>query len=302
MKVHNHRAESVIRRIEYKFPHQFYYGAREVYIETLKLPSNLYIIGVLQHWASFFPNTSLRSLPTPRSESLKRSFLYVNSSLEERAIKDSGFKKVRSIGSPVSYLLRSDLVNIEGIKEINKLLFFPEHYGGQNPLHYNEDIIEGIMQNLFNVFPEMKITICVYWNDLLDSNWYKLAKRFDIEVVCAGLSLCNPHRLQSPSRTQFYCNLIEIIRQHQYIVAEGHTSALVYAAAMGKPIRVLENSIPKRVRSRTTDDWQLMMSHKELYKDFVQTDTLRETAREAIGYYSCLNSEHWLKHVKHKLL
>jgi hypothetical protein len=294
--------KKAIQRIENAFPHQFYYGAREIYLETLDLPSNFFFNGVLQHWASFFPSTSLRCLPTPRFRSGKRSYLYVNSKLEERHVKDEGFSRVLGIGSPVAHWLKYKNNQINNILERQSILFFPEHYGGQNPINYSEQVIDEMLKQITSVFKNFSITVCVYWNDLLDANWFDLAQRYGVRVVCAGLSLSNPHSLMSQARVDFYKKLLSLIQRHEFVVAENHTSALVYAAAMGKPIQIIRLKIDNRHRNLTSDDNLIHLKYGHLLKEFTQSEKILEAARESIGYYISWDIEDWMKSVHYSLI
>lgn len=268
--------------------HQFMYGARERILDYASLPLNLYIGGVVQH-GDGPPFSAYNNFPAPR-KLIQRYPVFVANPEIRNYWYSRGFKNIEVGGSPWAYLLgginKFCATSLKEGEKPSEVVFFPRHLA----IGFEEHSPESIRKRfafLRNRFEHQKIVCCVYWSDLLDDEWFKLAREYEIEISCAGIAHTDPVWAMSKLRTDFLLKLFNIIYPSQRCLFEDYTSAIIYALSIGKPVQLLNDadriSLGGNLALLSRERQWIKKEIPSIEEDFVLSPMAIDFAKEVCG-------------------
>jgi len=282
------------------------YGAREILIDYLGISLDHILIGVLQHGEgpSF---THKANWPTPRYN-FRRSALLVANKETKEFFSNKGIPNCRAIGSIWCYLDNSQLSSaILYTKDVEKrkpggILFIPRHWGWfENRLLDNnraylvnskrESHFRSLFESLRHRYPQENISCCVYWTELIDMNWSKLADQFGINIVTAGVSITSPPWAMAEARIRFLYRLYALIASHEVVIAETFSSAIFYALNLLKPVSIFDFGKDFNLVDNQQEMHWLREFMPEIFLDLKIDSSLTERANNLLGFDSMLPPE-----------
>ena len=223
------------------FYEQFMYGHREILLAYARnadsSPSTRAILSAgLQHgWAGDANIWRVRHrnlTPAPR---------YVWEKRFENDLPKS--TKNIAIGAPWLYLL--NLLGIEkGIEyrlkncsEKKEFLIFPGH----NMWNTNKPLTDQANE-FYEITKGKSATVCLYWIDFLQPRIRRAYEELGFKIECVGF-LGNPtHSIQSNiGRSEFLLELVELMLNHETILADEFSSGVLYGASIGLKIMFIDD-------------------------------------------------------------
>ncbi len=277
-----------------KFRIQFSYGQREVLLKYANLDESSLLIGILQHGVG--PTFTFSSeWPTPRTNRLKRSRLWVYSKQSARELIADGATNVFPIGSPWLYSKAVDKYESSKNTSQVKFLVFPRHYTSVNKGEMTtQDILERI-KIWKSIAGSAELEICLYWSEFFDSAWQKIAREEGVTLVCAGTPNTDPLWHPTNQRIDFYKNLRRIIDSSTHCIFEGFTSAIFYANDLGKKVGIYQSEseleLLKREPYYQKENLWLLQNVPRIFNTCESSDLLDSITHELLGYDVLLNPD-----------
>lgn len=244
--------KSYLKNHEVLLSDQFSYGMREVLLLTHDEDPTSLINAKLVHGEVNYRNSS--KWPSVWKNPFRRYPILSWSTVQKEQLESIGFKdKIIVVGAPYLHLLKY----INENKHLNwpscfdnSLLYFPSH---SHPGYSIDNRL--FTENQINLNDFKKVTICLFWLDFINPKIREQYLQLGAEVVCAGYK--GNTSVQIPwaddgGRTGHLLVLASLISKHKYIVTEGVSVTLLYAAAQGKKVKYLKNVTRLNVTSIPT--------------------------------------------------
>lgn len=228
------------------YSESFAYGHREIILDAAGLDHSSLILGRIPHGGWAHPELSN---PAPILDPIGREMpQYMWNEPQAAAATRSGAKKAVSIGAPWLYLLQqrrratvwdlatrnsggSDLTGpIRG-----RILVFPHH-------STESDIVEfdSMPARMSHSLDPSRTTVCLAWQDFLCRSTRDSFSEAGFSVTCAGYrGVGESAGSTAGDRVDFLPNLLEFFDAHDLIVSDAVSTALIYAASLGKRVRVM---------------------------------------------------------------
>lgn len=226
------------------FEEQFMYGHREILINYMlsngcDISQSSYLQGGLAHgWA---PNFEIWRL---RKKNFQRANRYVwkgpNFSPEKVIYEQI------PIGAPWLYLLMTlgikpgEKIELP-IRNNRKNLIMPFHSEGTRLKKIDEQA-----QFFSSIADPKESTVCLFWLDYCDPVNRKAYSDLGFSLECVGFPnrITNSFQIGSP-RTFFLIHLLSLMLEHRNFITDNPSTALFYAASLGKDVIVSQDSVAK---------------------------------------------------------
>lgn len=260
--------------IENQYTEQFQYGHREILLEYANLSMDLMFKAIIPHGkiTPHFVNPIRPSYEIRDGSEILQLLWRDDSSQEARKL---GFVNTKSMGTPFLYALANQKQTISStVKNLNslssnftwvtnqqqnvlegsrKITYFPLHSWEGN-VHQHTVPQDFLLKRI----DPSRVTVCLGFLDFCNPEVRKTYTELGWQLTCAGVRESKIVGSPSGGRNRFLYNLIEIISDADFIVANEFTTGLFYAAAQGKGIGILP----------TTNHHELIYSSWENGNDF----------------------------------
>ena len=239
-----------------QYKEQFAYGHREILLDYAGLSREMIFKAVIPH-GKITPHALDPILPQfdLKNEKELLQLLWRDDAVLEASI--AGVEKVRSIGAPFLYALFNSGQAINKTREnlnavaknmkwanggyedlldtFNKIVYMPIH-------SWEGDVVRhrlAIDSPLRRIDPK-KIIVCLGFLDFCNPSVRKVYEDCGWKLTCAGVR--DSMILNSPAggREEFLYSLADIFSNADAVVGNELTTGLFYAAALGKPIAVIQ--------------------------------------------------------------
>jgi len=272
-----------------KYAMQFTYGHKEILLDYMGFDRSVYFKGVVQHGVG--PTFLLHAeWPTPRIGILKRAPLLVYSESAAIGLKKLGVKDVTAIGSPWLYSKLMQQAANPQANSTEKFLVFPRHFTFGFHHNWTEQEIEKSLRGWLQIAQGHQLGVCLYWIDFLNPSWHVVLKRLGIAIHCAGISNTNPVDSESSLRIDFYPSLARIMNGYTHCIFQSFTSAMFYAADLGKEIGYFPDEFEAYQFSRNSGlsseaNW-LFKNVPEIIGHLSKSENLLQITRDLLGVES----------------
>ncbi|MDP4013850.1 MAG: hypothetical protein U0990_02515 [Candidatus Nanopelagicales bacterium] len=260
------------------YSEQFAYGHRELILQAAGYDMSCLILGRIPHggWtrAETIPQ---RKVLDPIARELPQ---WMWNEAWVQSARAAGARKVIAIGAPWLYLLRmrnrSTIWETGSVQANNSLagsgrtLLFPVH-------SCEDDVITfaSMPRKVADLFDPSRTTVCLAWQDFLCRETRLGFESHGFAVECAGYrGTSHAPGSTAGDRTRVLPNVLALIEAHDLVIADAVSTALIYAASLGKLVQVIPG-----------------LSFDEGHRE---TDCDREHGQECAG--GCLYQEHpWMQ-------
>ena len=293
-----------------QYQEQFAYGHREVLLDYSNQPRNIVFKAILAH-GKILPHSLDPIIPAFDILDGKEisQLLWRDDALEDAKL--AGVTSAFAIGAPFLYVLsnlgqtisqtRSNIVDlsnylclspkmkINDIANSKKVTYFPLH-------SWEGDVNQHSISSKFLLkeLDPKRVRVCLGFLDYCDPAVRKVYEQFGWETVCAGVR--DSMIIGSPAggRERFLYSLAEIISDADFVIANEFTTALFYAAALGKKIAIIESPELQSLSFSTWNDNgsfnSLIGGPKKLYPWLIDgdcnADQISRDIHTALGVHS----------------
>lgn len=238
------------------FREQFAYGHREVILQYASMDFDLIFKAVISHGDNY-PVYSEHISPIHDFRGQEILQLKWRSDAEENG-RAKGIQKIRSIGAiGIYHLLNSGIqiaelksninnfsksfswnsspaIQFDQLSNARSVLYFPHH-------SWEGDVLDHKIPDfsVLNRLDKLKVTVCLGAHDFASPLVRKYYHDKGWEVTCAGMRDSMIPMSPCGGRVQFLQMLLDLMSRADYIVADQITTALFYAALLGKPCGIL---------------------------------------------------------------
>lgn len=233
---------------------QMAYGHREILLEYMSLPRDLYFKSILTH-GKVLPDELDPIRPNfDRLGNQLTQVLWRGDAETEAANK--GVSAI-SIGATGVYAMLNKGYKLENIRE-NIISFSTKHSWGKSkeeilkklsgkrilylPVHsWDGDVVSRKTEDieLLRNLNKNLITVCLGYLDFIDPQCRNLYSAEGFKVECAGIRASKVFGSPAGGREKFLYNLFDLILNSDFVLADEFTTGLLYAICLGKEIGIL---------------------------------------------------------------
>jgi len=248
---------------------QFSYGHREILLKYINADESQIINGRLQHgvWPSHWEESYLTNLSWSGFAPY-----YVFSKVREKEAYTRNLKHVISIGAPWYYMK----VNEPAVrKKVRKFLIMPDHSTVNfiDESNFEQKIKRA--KEFRKIIGEDSATICLYFNDFLDTQTREAFESQGFEVTCVGVGGNSTYWSTAGGRINFLPNLMKLMLEHEFFLTETLNTSLMYAIDLKLKVGIfpsLKKNLKLGVNGRVSSKDLTLEDHRRCIAYLEKTD------------------------------
>lgn len=214
-----------------RYSDQFQYGHLEVIRHSLRMPTNVYLRGILQH--GIYSSIGKKEYSQfRRREKLFKDAVFFAWSEHFSSLWEVQGGISEAIGSPWAHLVQENSGKSKSESGTHDVtLYFPSHSYPGWEFNPSANVLRA------KRFAEKRLVTCLYWSDFINPKVKRVFDEVSDEVVCAGYRSNAPNEIPwfpTGGRNAFLYEIYSLLEASDLVLCDMIETPFWYATSLGK--------------------------------------------------------------------